>query len=884
MTNNPKLFAIIEADDQPWQLRNESDAARNAYIYTSLPSKGDHFRLIELAPGLFDSHIRIEIEIYELEFSIDRPDYYALSYTWNDADHDNLIINGQKIPPSGDSRTTYNIRHLIWCGSRQVLISTNLRDALRRLRSVTDPVKLWVDQLCINQDDLDERATQVVTMQRIYHQARGVRIWLGEHRDDSELGIQMAHQLHQLRTECHAGSMQYPKRNEIHAAKAFGVPDLRDSPEWAGFMQLLRRPVFHRIWIVQEIVSAVNAQVLCGDSSMFDYQIFVDALDFLTKTGWIHDLNRKGQNHASFFNAILDIRLLWLQNPTLDLRRKQRLNLVKATRRFQATDPRDKIYALLPIINDYGHRDLHGCDAPIEYKSSRDKQRRQGPLDRMLDDLMKLEDEEDAIVIIARSSDAHLIEVRQTLVAFLRIVPILLEPFLRPTSNASYMSIHANVMKRFEPLTRSLHQFQIHRSSTREHKQVVVYLDTFYKDVLSRLDTFLGLLPVVNYETIKYLATSDPSYAPDIEQLQKRTDETLKRLVKVPSDESSQSKAEKESIGKRMEEGKIILGEPVGGRPAHNHQFHDWAWSARGSTVADYRRWTAAVYTDFTVKCLQDDRILDIFASVEDHGDRQQHGLPTWVPDFSVAVTRNPLKAALHKDGEEVTNYSVTGNLAADVIWDPDNPGVLCVEGHEVVKIAWLATTESATANTIDIQHVLEWEAAIRRLPEEYPTGEDTFDAYWRTLLGDVVTQDGQPTFPAPAHYRTYYKSSVALLELERAAKTGGKSGVDAFMARHGWDDRDISIMLQGHDKIIEEMAGVMLQRRLCVLADDLIGAVPVSAQVGDQVFFLKGGSVPYVLRDAGYGWYKLIGECYVHGIMRGEESSEADWGSIHLV
>ncbi|KAF2267481.1 hypothetical protein CC78DRAFT_512163, partial [Lojkania enalia] len=182
MTSNaqaPKLYAIVESDSEEIQVREEKDLLAKAYKYTPLPSKGDHIRLIELIPGQFDSPIRIKIRTWELESSPDKPDYYALSYTWNDPEHDNLIIGGRKISPLDDLRHQYNIRHPIWCDSEQILISTNLRDALGRLRDPKKHLTLWIDQLCINQDDLDERATQVVTMQRIYHEARGVKIWLG---------------------------------------------------------------------------------------------------------------------------------------------------------------------------------------------------------------------------------------------------------------------------------------------------------------------------------------------------------------------------------------------------------------------------------------------------------------------------------------------------------------------------------------------------------------------------------------------------------------------------------------------------------------------------------------------------------------------------------
>jgi hypothetical protein len=44
-----------------------------------------------------------------------------------------------------------------------------------------------------------------------------------------------------------------------------------------------------------------------------------------------------------------------------------------------------------------------------------------------------------------------------------------------------------------------------------------------------------------------------------------------------------------------------------------------------------------------------------------------------------------------------------------------------------------------------------------------------------------------------------------------------------------------------------------------------------VSVEPGDQVWVLKGGDVPLILRPVKDGRYRLIGEAYVHGIMRGE-------------
>ena len=90
----PNLYAIVESDQDELEVIETKDPSASAYEYAPLPSKGDHLRLIELAPGKVDSPIHIKIETYELESSINTPDYYALSRMLNDPGHDNLVISG----------------------------------------------------------------------------------------------------------------------------------------------------------------------------------------------------------------------------------------------------------------------------------------------------------------------------------------------------------------------------------------------------------------------------------------------------------------------------------------------------------------------------------------------------------------------------------------------------------------------------------------------------------------------------------------------------------------------------------------------------------------------------------------------------------------------
>jgi hypothetical protein len=63
---------------------------------------------------------------------------------------------------------------------REFKVTRSLDQALRRIRRKWHRRALWVDQVCINQDDLAERSTQVLLMGRIYSSAQKVLSWLGE--------------------------------------------------------------------------------------------------------------------------------------------------------------------------------------------------------------------------------------------------------------------------------------------------------------------------------------------------------------------------------------------------------------------------------------------------------------------------------------------------------------------------------------------------------------------------------------------------------------------------------------------------------------------------------------------------------------------------------
>jgi hypothetical protein len=135
--------------------------------YSSLNTARNEIRLITLAPSpSFESTIPCHLFHRSLDTETEGP-FDALSYTWGDASSRRLIsLNGNKFS-----------------------VTANLHTALRHLRYTADQRVLWIDELCINQDNIPERNQQVTKMQEIYQRAAKVVVWLGPASKTSDLAF-----------------------------------------------------------------------------------------------------------------------------------------------------------------------------------------------------------------------------------------------------------------------------------------------------------------------------------------------------------------------------------------------------------------------------------------------------------------------------------------------------------------------------------------------------------------------------------------------------------------------------------------------------------------------------------------------------------------------
>ncbi|KAJ3481831.1 hypothetical protein NLG97_g7721 [Lecanicillium saksenae] len=197
--------------------------------------------------------------------------------------------------------------------------------------------RLWADQVCINQDDIEERGQQVDLMNNVYRSARRVLVWLGHDKEDKALdAVKMVEHLQEVFAdeESHAKFRQEHSEN-LHQ---------QDIARWKPFAKLAMLPWFNRIWIVQEIGTSTPATLFWGDA-----EISWDVL-----SGVVAVLNERYHHLRSRFSVMTpNIRYLhrrFVEPEGIVNQRHRRGNFVyelHRARHMLAEDPRDRVFAFL---------------------------------------------------------------------------------------------------------------------------------------------------------------------------------------------------------------------------------------------------------------------------------------------------------------------------------------------------------------------------------------------------------------------------------------------------------------------------------------------------------------------------------------------------------
>lgn len=284
---------------------------KTSLSHTPLVTTAREFRLFLLASG--DENESIDGAILHVSLD-DHPSYEALSYTW-----------GNRVS-----------LHPINVNGCTLMVTRNLLAALKRLRLPDQDRYLWVDAICINQSDISERNHQVKQMHWMYQLAERVVIWLGEHSEDSRLAIHQLDMISNLDPKDCVSQLREMTGFDRHLpmGPTFGKP----------IDSFFLRPWWSRVWVMQEVVWASKIIMVCGDQEL--------SWDMLLRAHLVTRFAEKSmRTHYGGYFMSVSIWDMFLHHIFVVNSTSNSLEYTLAGVRIRnATDPRDKVFAILNII------------------------------------------------------------------------------------------------------------------------------------------------------------------------------------------------------------------------------------------------------------------------------------------------------------------------------------------------------------------------------------------------------------------------------------------------------------------------------------------------------------------------------------------------------
>lgn len=316
------------------------------YQYTPLPQGYTEIRLIRLQPGLPGTDI--QIEIFHAQIS-SHPEYEALSYTWGCPDRTKVVhvqapphqlakVLDRSTPkrPKKEDRSISSLR-----------IADNLFVALQHLRHSDDSRVLWIDAICIDQDNKVERSAEVIEMGSIYRNASQVIVWLGPSSHNSDLALQtlsrigddVIHLPEQGLTKEKLGGWVATLHKDTKALKYH-------ADWWISIKDLITREWFSRLWVFQEIALAQKATLVVGGIRL-DWKIFALGLEWVWMMSGQLDQLIESLGVANIFEDAVWAFLGQGCNPTAQYLIQTLIN----TEKLLCSDPRDRLYAIRSLLH-----------------------------------------------------------------------------------------------------------------------------------------------------------------------------------------------------------------------------------------------------------------------------------------------------------------------------------------------------------------------------------------------------------------------------------------------------------------------------------------------------------------------------------------------------
>jgi hypothetical protein len=271
-------------------------------------------RVLVLNPGEKTDKLAGCLE--DMWIGVEGPRYSALSYVWGEPQFDDLIL----------------------IDGKRLAITNSLGIALRRLRPVAGQpaVRIWIDQICINQRDTVERNQQVRLMHAIFRDAHRVLVWLGADADGhAPRAFQLANALRSIFEDKLLSSLCKSK-----GANFDWIP----VENWKSLRELNKLPWFRRAWIPQEIGTDAKATVHWG-SEEIQWETLHHSMKMLEAQGW--ELKKKYKIDSSSVTLLFRRFVEQPRDGPGGRARHSFIYQLCLSARNSATDPRDHVFSQL---------------------------------------------------------------------------------------------------------------------------------------------------------------------------------------------------------------------------------------------------------------------------------------------------------------------------------------------------------------------------------------------------------------------------------------------------------------------------------------------------------------------------------------------------------
>lgn len=299
--------------------------------YLPLREDANEIRLLSLREGA--TSINHEAMSCSLTvFSLDNaPQFTALSYQWLDTHNTKLIL----------------------VNDYQVHVGKNAYAFLKQYHASCESGYIWIDALCINQRDPLERGQQVGLMGRLYSRAERVISWLGV---GSLAMRQAARHLASLKTKISQIGIEAHLSMPLHLLhgdkrrRLVGKAKIKQDLFALHVETICRATYWTRLWIIQEILLAVQLEIWCADVR-FAFDIFIVLYDLA------RDMAVEGESTArltrqQFFKncqaaEIINVKRRWYRDGARSFSSSE---LFKKFGDAGCADVKDRVYGLLGLL------------------------------------------------------------------------------------------------------------------------------------------------------------------------------------------------------------------------------------------------------------------------------------------------------------------------------------------------------------------------------------------------------------------------------------------------------------------------------------------------------------------------------------------------------